>query len=406
MRTLIDLFRRLAAASREPGRRVVLLAGLALLLGGLAFGTAMPGVHPDDVAPTPTDPPAPTAAWGETRAPAPIPTHPPTRTPTPTVALTGRVGPDEQPASASRDQPPRPPAVRSATPTPNPLAPYTIPALAVRAFGEGDILVSEVLESDGPFHRYVIEYPSDGITVTGLMNVPYGEGPFPVVIVLHGYIAPEEYERGLDTLPTADALAWSGYAAIMPDYRGYMGTAGGPDPLRIPYAIDALNLIESLDTLDVLDEERVGVIGHSMGGGVATYVMVLSERVDAVVLYGAMSADQAANWTYISGQWAPYWMALTAQTYGSPESNPEGYAQVSPIHYLDRVRAPVQIHHGVEDDQVPLAWSRELAGRLRKAGAEVALYEYEGAGHTFYGEHLTLFLERVYAFFEEHVREG
>ncbi len=290
------------------------------------------------------------------------------------------------------------------TATPNPLAPYTIPALAARAYGEGEIWVTEVLDSDQPFHRYVLEYRSDGLAVTALANVPHGEGPFPVAIVLHGYIPPEVYYRGLDSAPLADYLAWRGYAALMPDYRGYMETAGGPNPLRIPYAIDVLNLIEALDTLDVLDENRVGVVGHSMGGGAAAYVMVLSERVSAVVLYGSMSADQAANWAYIGEQWAPWWMEATAQDYGSPESNPEGYAQVSPINYLRRVKIPVQLHHGEADDQVPLAWSVGLAERLRERGAAVELFTYPGAGHTFYGPDLLMFHERVFAFFEEHVR--
>ncbi len=291
------------------------------------------------------------------------------------------------------------------TATPDPLAPYTIPALAARRYGEGDILVREVVGERLPFHRYVVEYPSDGLTVTALANVPFGQGPFPVVVILHGYIPPEVYERGADSLPVADFFAGRGYAAIMPDYRGYAGTAGGPNPLRIPYAIDVLNLIESLDTLDVLDESQVGIIGHSMGGGAATYVMVLSERVRAVVLYAPMSADQAVNWRYIGEVWAPYWMqTYTARHYGSPHTNPRGYAQISPINYLDRVHAPVQIHHGTADDQVPFEWSRDLAIRLSEAGADVALFAYEGAGHTFTGADWLLFLERSYAFMEEHVR--
>ena len=62
--------------------------------------------------------------------------------------------------------------------------------------------------------------------------------------------------------------------------------------------------------------------------------------------------------------------------------------------------APVQIHHGAADSEVPVEWSRDLAARLDEAGVDVALYEYEGAGHTFFGADLGLFLERVGAFME------
>jgi dipeptidyl aminopeptidase/acylaminoacyl peptidase len=283
---------------------------------------------------------------------------------------------------------------------------YSIPVLAARRFGEGDILVREQLSSAvDPFRRYVVEYPSDGVTVTALMNVPYGDGPFPVIVLLHGYADPTEYERGFDTRPLADYLTMRGYAAIMPDYRGYAGTPGSPNPMRIPYASDVLNLIESLDTLDYLDAERVGVFGHSMGGGVATYPMVLSPRVDATVLYGAMSADQATNWRYIHEKWAGFWMDFTAREFGgSPDDNPQDYALASPINYLERVTAPVQIHHGTDDQEVPVEWSADLAERLRAAGVEVTYYEYEGAGHTFRYAEQDLLFERTLAFFDKHVR--
>ncbi len=329
------------------------------------------------------------------------------RPPSPTFTLTAR--PTDLPPSPTPSptrKPTRTPA-RTPTPTatPNPLAPYTIDALATRSYGESDILVREVLESDGPYYRYVIEYLSDGLTVTGLMNVPYGDGPFPVIVVLHGYTAPETYYRGFDSRPLADTYALNGYAAIMPDYRGHMGTAGGPDPLRIPYVIDVMNLVAALDTLDILDADRVGLIGHSMGGGIATYVMVLSERVDAVVLYASMSADQAVNWHYIGQKWAPYWMNKIAELYGSPTTNPEGYAQISPISYLDRVKAAVQIHHGTADTEVPVEWSRALAEQMEQAGIALSYYEYPNAPHTFTGPTFWEMAERTLDFFDTYVAE-
>ncbi|GAB4481934.1 MAG: hypothetical protein Kow00124_30180 [Anaerolineae bacterium] len=343
----------------------------------------------------------PTAAAVPDASPALTPTAALTATPLPALTATLRP-PRTPPPTASAA--PNLTVTPTATATPDPLAPYTIDALAARVFGESDILVRTVLNATLPFHQYIVEYESDGIPVTALANIPYGDGPFPVLIVLHGYIPPEEYYPGLDSRTLGDPYALAGYAVFMPDYRGYAGAAGGPNPLRIPYAVDVLNLIESLDTLDVLDEERVGVIGHSMGGGVASYVMVLSERVDAVVLYGSMSADQAVNWRYIGETWAPWWMELTAAQIGTPETNPQGYHDISPIHYLDRVRAPVQIHHGDHDDQVPVEWSRDLAERLAAAGVEVTYYEYPFAGHTFTGRERELLLERTLAFFDEHVR--
>jgi len=376
------------------------ILAVAVLLLAAALGGCQPPA-PAQIAAIPTTAPAPTSTADPSPTVAPTAADLPAPSPTPGASATLPPTHTPSPEPTATDGPTPTP---SPTPTTPPLLAYTIEALAARQYGESDLLVQQELPSSLPFHQYVMEYRSDGMQVTGLAYVPFGEGPFPVVIVLHGYVSPAEYFRGFDAALLAETYALNGYAAIMPDYRGYMGTAGGPNPMRIPYAIDVLNLIGSLGTLDVLDETRVGVIGHSMGGGAATYVMVLAPEVDAVVLYGSMSADQAANWAYIAETWSRYWMDRTAQVYGSPETHPELYAAISPVNYLDRVRMPVQIHHGDADTVVPVEWSRELAGQLQQAGADVTYYEYPGAPHTFTGAELQLLRERTLSFFNQHVK--
>jgi len=55
------------------------------------------------------------------------------------------------------------------------------------------------------------------VTITGVMHVPHGVGPFPVVILNHGYIPPSRYWSGADTWRAADYLARHGYLTIAPD---------------------------------------------------------------------------------------------------------------------------------------------------------------------------------------------
>ena len=90
-------------------------------------------------------------------------------------------------ATATRHSPP-------ATPTPDPYAPLTIDALAAREYGGGLIEIVDTLETTEAFARYLIKYPSDGLTIYGYMNVPHEGDNFPVALVLHGYIDPDEYE--------------------------------------------------------------------------------------------------------------------------------------------------------------------------------------------------------------------
>src|SRR6266487_6907211 len=66
--------------------------------------------------------------------------------------------------------------------------PYTIEALRNRTYGtEGQIEIVRVMEETRNFTRYLIAYRSDGLRITGMMNRPTGAGPFPVVILNHGY---------------------------------------------------------------------------------------------------------------------------------------------------------------------------------------------------------------------------
>ena len=252
------------------------------------------------------------------------------------------------------------------SPTPDPYAALTIEGLAARPYGGGQVQVHETLETTARFTRYLISYPSDGLTIYGFMNVPHGEGPFPVVIAVHG----------------------------------------GPNPLRIPYAIDVLNLIALVrqqggqpGPLQQARSDAIGLWGHSMGGGIAIRVMTVSQDVRATVLYGSMSASERDNYERIR-----MWSEGTS---GRAELNTpeEALRRISPIYHLDRVQAAVSIHHGEADDTVPLAWSQDLCARLQALGKDVTCYTYAGQPHTFQGAGDRLFVERTIAFFDAQLRE-
>jgi cephalosporin-C deacetylase-like acetyl esterase len=76
--------------------------------------------------------------------------------------------------------------------------------MRARDYPGGEILLGAVLEENASYRRYVISYPSDGLTITGAANIPRGEGPFPVVMLLHGYFERDQYWTGADTWQAAD----------------------------------------------------------------------------------------------------------------------------------------------------------------------------------------------------------
>lgn len=285
----------------------------------------------------------------------------------------------------------------------DPFENLSVDALSERPYGGSGIAVGEAIYQEEAFTKYEMAYASDGLRITGLIDIPRGDGPFPVVIVAHGYLMPSEYQPGFDSWRYADWIARKGYIAIMPDYRNYGGSDTGPNPFHLGYAIDVMNLIAQLDSLPQAIPEQIGLIGHSMGGEISMYPMVISQEVDAVVLYASMSGDAARNWAHAHRHWPIQRSAMdaTALIYGTPEQRPEAYAAISPVNYLDRVRMPVMIHHGTHDESVPYWWSEELWKQMQEAGIDVTFWPYPRGKHVV---NIDVMMQRNYQFFETHVR--
>jgi len=355
-----------------------------------------------------------------TRAVVPLAPAPATQTPLPTEArLTATSPPDPAATSAPPETPTATaPATatavptRSPAPTPDPYAALTIDALTARSYGGGLLEIVDTLEQNDRFARYLIRYPSDGLTIYGFMNVPNEGSRFPVAIVLHGYIDPAAYETVDYTRRYADALAEAGYFVIHPSFRNYPPSDSGPDPFRTGYAVDVLNLIaiireqsqDPLGTLRRADAGDINLWGHSMGGGVALRVLTVNPApyVRAAVLYGSMSGDEALNYERIR-EW-------TGGRGGGFElgASPAALAAISPANYLGRIEAAVAVHHSEDDDVVPVAWSEALCAALDRLAAAGQVdqapecYFYQGQPHTFRGDGDALFIERTIAFFDRH----
>ena len=290
----------------------------------------------------------------------------------------------------------------SPTGTPDPYAGWTIAALQQRPAQTGLLQTHEILATGPNYTRHLISYPSDGLTIYGFMNTPPGDAPLPVVLVLHGFVEPDEYKVEAYTMPYADAFAKENFLVIHPNYRNYPPSDNGDNLFRAGYAIDVLNLIDIIKTqagqlgpLQNADPNRIYLFGHSMGGGIALRVLTVSPDIRAAALYGAMSGDEQRNFEKI--------MVWSKGTSGAEELAvaPEDLQRISPIYHLENVNAPVSIHHGTADGVVPPAWSDQLCTQLRELGKEVTCYRYPGEPHNFTWAARKRLLDRVSAFFNE-----
>jgi dienelactone hydrolase len=313
-----------------------------------------------------------------------------------------------------------PPTATAAPPTTTPdpwaeYAPYTIEGLRARSYGEGQIELVRVMEEAKNFTRYLIAYQSDGLRITGMMNRPRGDGPFPVVILNHGYYPLDVYQTGNGSKLAADYLANRGVLTISPDFRSHAGSDNAVNFFRAGHVIDVLNLIPLAQKLPEAQPGKVGMWGHSNGGAITAKAIVVSDQIGAALIYAPASSNITEDYEFRAGRSrnrAPSTTArgeisrITTEFPVTPEQAPDLYQRLSPLNYLQYVNTPIQIHWGTADKTVPYNWPGGLLEGLRAAGKQVEYFEYPDQPHSFTGASNQLYLKRAAEFFVSELGQG
>jgi dipeptidyl aminopeptidase/acylaminoacyl peptidase len=360
---------------RTPRALVVGLTAGALLGGCTAAG-------PTDDRGGGTTGPGPTAyASGSTTTP-PVTSAPTTSTPSAT------------PSSSARK------------PAPDPAS---IEALIATRYDGGDLRLGRERGSTSAYRQYFVTYESNGLTISGRINIPRGTGPFPAVVLAHGYVDPAAYTNGETMLRERDHLARQGYVTLHIDYRNHAQSDTDPRNdanLRAGYAVDAINAGLALKKAQVVDPDRVALIGRSMGGGVVyTALVVRPGLFRAAVAYAPVSSDTVDNfdtWVRRDASRSGAARAVIGRL-GTPEAQPAAWAATSPRTYFGRITEPLLIHHGTADEDCPLSWSRESVAALKAEGKDVELRIYPGGRHTLTSPQWDTSIRRTEAFLAEHL---
>jgi dipeptidyl aminopeptidase/acylaminoacyl peptidase len=264
---------------------------------------------------------------------------------------------------------------------------YAVEALRQRVRVPGTLTVGAALPGGPGYAKHSVTWSSGGSTMTGVLDVPSGSGPFPVVVVNHGYVPVAQYYVGQDSNKYADPYAAAGFVTVSPNYPGYAGSGPGVAgvPPIVAEAISDMDVISALSSLPQADTSRVAVAGHSNGGGVAEILLAADSRVKAAVLYAPVSTDMADN----ARKW---WTARGASGTGglpTPDQDPTAYALMSPRFHLPAVGPPTLVMQGTADEDIPAAWTSATMAALQAAGITNRFVSFPGAMHNFAGSDLT-----------------
>lgn len=155
-----------------------------------------------------------------------------------------------------------------------------------------DPLITDSVHPAGPPARTLpITFQSADETLLGVLHLPAGEGPHPVVVLLHGFPG---YERNFDL---AQALRRAGYASLVFHYRGSWGVGGTWSWTHV--LEDSARVVAQLRDPETaarhrLDLDRLAIVGHSLGGFAALMTAAADPAVAAVAAVTAFDFGAAA----------------------------------------------------------------------------------------------------------------
>jgi len=126
-----------------------------------------------------------------------------------------------------------------------------------------------------------------GQKIFGVLHIPE-KTPAPFVLFCHGFTG-TKVEPHRTFVNTAEALAKEGIGALRIDFRGSGDSEGSFKDMTVEGEVsDALVALDFLRQNNLVDKERIGILGLSMGGAVASITSGRSPIVKSCVLWSAV----------------------------------------------------------------------------------------------------------------------
>ena len=290
---------------------------------------------------------------------------------------------------------------------------------------EGTFAYARSKSTAAAFDERNITFTNGGVTLAGSLLLPPGSKPVPAVVFVHGSGAEGRWASRF----LASQLATHGIAALIYDKRGVGQSTGDwrqatPDDL----ARDAAAAVARLKQESRIDPRRVGIHGHSQGGTLAPMIATQAQGVafiiasaaaglpmDSVEIFSILnSVYPRASSAKDSADARDYVGELVAAAYqGRPRARLDSlatalrerpwffappppddsywtfsrqYAEYRPLDWWAKVRVPVLLIYGADDQRVPArASTQRIAATLQRDAPDVDLtiMLLAGADHTF-----------------------
>jgi dipeptidyl aminopeptidase/acylaminoacyl peptidase len=292
-----------------------------------------------------------------------------------------------------------------------PLERYTIENLSNANISPGVLTLGELLEENDTYNTYLFSMEFDPSLAgneikktTGMINIPNGEGKYPLIVMFRGYVDQTIYQTGTGTKNAGSFFADKGFITIAPDFLGYAGSdteTGNIFESRFQTYVTALTLMKSLDQVDMWDGENLFIWGHSNGGQIAITVLEVTKDSIPATLWAPVTKPFPYSILYYTdestdkGKFIRKELAEFEKLY-----DVEKYSLDNFVTNIDSI---LLIHQGTADHAVPVGWTDGFVQTLEEEDVDVTYYKYQGADHNLRPSWDTV-VQRDYDFFIENLK--
>ncbi len=256
----------------------------------------------------------------------------------------------------------------------------------------------------------LVHYPTfDGREIPAFLFLPQGQEPrgLPVVVYVHGGPESQYRPNSSNYINVTQYLVSFGFGVLAPNVRGSSGYGYDYQSLddvrlRMGSVADLKYAALWLQEQGIADPQRIAVMGRSYGG-----FMVLSALTTYPDIWAAgVELVGIANFVTFLENTGPWRRKLRESEYGSLEHDREFLEQISPIHRVDAIRAPLFVAHGANDPRVPVNEAEQMVAALRQRGIPVEYLRFDDEGHQFTKRSNQLVTYPAIArFLEKHLKE-
>jgi len=229
----------------------------------------------------------------------------------------------------------------------------------------------------------------EGLTMDGWMLKPADFDPekkYPVLVYTYGGPGSIEVNKNFNVEAWYQYLTQHGYIVACADGRGSGGR--GDAFKKVIYkqmgkfeSDDQIAFAKYLKTLTFVNPDRIGIWGWSFGG----YLSALSLFKGGDAFAMAIAVAPVTNWRY-------YDNIYTERFQRTPQENPKGYDENSPVFWADKLQGKFLVIHGSADDNVHFQNTVDLATALNNAGKHYEMFFYPNKNHNISGGNTRLHL--------------